>query len=132
MALKDKNKNKSKKKSRNLIDSFKYAFEGLFFGLKTIKNIRIHLLFTVIVLIGGVFFKITKIEWLICLIFIGLVISLELMNTAVEETVNLAMPNIHPVAKVAKDMAASAVLVSAIAAFIAGVIIFLPKVIGMF
>jgi len=130
MASKDKNKNK--KKSRNLIDSFKYAFEGLFFGLRTIKNIRIHLLFTVIVLIGGVFFKITKIEWLICLIFIGMVISLELMNTAVEETVNLAMPNIHPVAKIAKDMAASAVLVAAIAAFIAGVIIFLPKVIGLF
>ena len=61
-----------------------------------------------------------------------MVISLELMNTAVEETVNLAMPNIHPVAKIAKDMAASAVLVAAIAAFIAGIIIFLPKVIGLF
>ena len=125
-------KGKKNKKSRNLIDSFKYAFEGLFFGLKTIKNIRIHLLFTFLVVVGGIFFKISAVEWLISLLFIALVISLELMNTAVEETVNLAMPNIHPVAKVAKDVAASSVLVAAIIAFIAGVIIFLPKVIGLF
>jgi len=128
MALKDR----KKKKSRNLIDSFKYAFEGLFFGLKTIKNIRIHLLFTFLVVVGGIFFKISVVEWLVSLLFIALVISLELMNTAVEETVNIAMPNIHPVAKVAKDVAASSVLVAAIIAFIAGFIIFLPKVIGLF
>jgi len=124
--------NKNKKKSRNLIDSFKYAFEGLFFGLRTIKNIRIHLFFTFLVVAGGLFFEITKVEWLICLLFISLVISLELMNTAVEETVNLAMPNIHPVAKIAKDVSASAVLVSALVSLIAGFVIFLPKVLGLF
>ena len=62
------------------------------------------------------------------LLFIALVISFELMNTALEEAVNLAMPNIHPVAKIAKDVAASSVLVSAIFALISGFIIFLPKV----
>lgn len=129
MALKG---NKNKKKSRNLIDSFKYAFEGLFFGLKTVKNIRVHLFFTFLVVVGGIFFEITKVEWLICLLFISLVISLELVNTAVEETVDLAMPNIHPVAKIAKDVSASAVLVSAIMSLIAGFIIFLPKVLGLF
>ena len=129
MALKG---NKNKKKSRNLIDSFKYAFEGLFFGLKTVKNIRVHLFFTFLVVVGGIFFEITKVEWLICLLFISLVISLELVNTAVEETVDLAMPKIHPVAKIAKDVSASAVLVSAIMSLIAGFIIFLPKVLGLF
>ena len=125
-------KGKTKKKSRNLIDSFKYAFEGLFFGLRTIKNIRIHLFFTFLVVGGGFFFDITKVEWLICLLFIALVISLELMNTAVEEAVNLAMPNIHPVAKVAKDVAASSVLVAALVSLVAGFVIFLPKVLGLF
>lgn len=128
MALKGKNK----KKSKNIIESFKYAFEGLFFGLKNIKNIRIHLFFTFLVVAGGIFFKMSSIEWLISLLFIALVISLELVNTAIEETVNLAMPNIHPVAKIAKDLAASAVLVSAIISLIAGFIIFLPKIIGLF
>lgn len=128
MALKGKNK----KKSKNIIESFKYAFEGLSFGLKNIKNIRIHLFFTFLVVAGGIFFKMSSIEWLISLLFIALVISLELVNTAIEETVNLAMPNIHPVAKIAKDLAASAVLVSAIISFVAGFIIFLPKIIGLF
>lgn len=128
MALKGKNK----KKSKNIIESFKYAFEGLFFGLKTIRNIRIHLFFAFLVVLGGIFFKISSFEWLISLVFIALVISLELVNTAIEETVNLAMPNIHPVAKIAKDVAASAVLVSAIISMIAGFIIFIPKIIGLF
>ena len=76
--------------------------------------------------------RISVFEWLICLVFIALVISLELINTAIEETVNLAMPNIHPVAKIAKDVAASGVLISAIISVIVGFIIFLPKIIDMF
>lgn len=128
MALKGKNK----KKSKNIIESFKYAFEGLFFGLKNIRNLKIHLMFTLLVVIGGIYFKMSSIEWLISLLFIALVISLELINTAIEEAVNLAMPNVHPVAKIAKDVAASGVLVAALISFIAGFIIFLPKIIELF
>lgn len=128
MALKGKNK----KKSKNIIESFKYAIEGIVFGIKNVRNLKIHLFFTVLVIVGGILFKISNIEWLILLLFIALVISLELVNTAIEETVNLAMPNIHPVAKIAKDVAASAVLVSAMISFIAGFIIFLPKIIDLF
>lgn len=128
MALKGKNK----KKSKNIIESFKYAIEGLMFGLKNVRNLKIHLFFTVLVIVGGILFGISSVEWLILLLFIALVISLELVNTAIEETVNLAMPNIHPVAKIAKDVAASAVLVSAMISFIAGFIIFLPKIIDLF
>ena len=125
-------KGNKKRKSKNIIDSFKYAIEGVLYAFKNVRNLKIHSFFTVIVIIGGFFFKISKVEWLICMLFIAIVISLELVNTAIEETVNLAMPNIHPVAKIAKDVAAGAVLVSAIIAFISGIIIFLPKVINLF
>ncbi len=123
---------KKKSKNKNIVKSFSYAFEGGIFALKNVRNLKIHLLFTLLVIIGGIIFKISSIEWLICLLFIALVISLELVNTAIEETVNLAMPNIHPVAKVAKDVSASAVMVSSFIAFIAGFIIFLPKIIELF
>ncbi len=125
MALKG---NKKASANKNLLTSFKHAFEGLFVGIKNVKNMKIHLTFTFLVIIGGFFFKVSTVEWLILLLFIALVISFELMNTALEEAVNLAMPNIHPVAKIAKDVAASSVLVSAIFALISGFIIFLPKV----
>ncbi len=128
MALKGKNKRKSK----NIIESFKFAFEGLLFGIRNIRNLKIHLFFTTLVILGGIIFKISYMEWLTSLIFIALVISLELVNTAIEETVDLAMPNVHPVAKIAKDVAASSVLVSAMLSLIAGMMIFLPKIIGLF
>lgn len=128
MALKGKNKRKSK----NIIESFKFAFEGLLFGIRNIRNLKIHLFFTTLVILGGIIFKISYMEWLISLIFIALVISLELVNTAIEETVDLAMPNVHPVAKIAKDVAASSVLVSAMLSLIAGMMIFLPKIIDLF
>lgn len=128
MALKGKNKRKSK----NIIESFKFAFEGLLFGIRNIRNLKIHLFFTTLVILGGIIFKISYMEWLTSLIFIALVISLELVNTAIEETVDLAMPNVHPVAKIAKDVAASSVLVSAMLSLIAGMMIFLPKIIDLF
>ncbi len=127
MALKGRNK-----KSKNLIDSFRFAIEGIIYGVKNVKNMKIHLIFTFLVLIGSLIFRVSLLEFLILLLFIALVISLELVNTAIEEAVNLAMPNVHPIAKIAKDTAAGAVLVSAFIAFIAGFIVFLPKIIDLF
>ena len=123
---------KGKKKSKNILESFSFAFEGLFYGVKNVKNMRIHLFFTILVLLGSFIFKVSTVEFLILLVFIALVISLELVNTAIEEAVNLAMPNLHPLAKIAKDVAASAVLVAALVSLVAGVIIFLPKIIALF
>ena len=117
------------KRSKNLLESFKHAFEGLGFALKTVSNLKIHLLFTLVVILGGFFFRIQPYEWLVCLIFIALVISLELVNTAIEEAVNLSTLEINIRAKHAKDVAAGAVLFSAIISFIVGCIIFLPKVV---
>ena len=124
MALKGKSK-----KSKNLMQSFGYAFEGIGYALKTVNNLKIHLLFTLVVIVGGFFFEITTSEFLVCLVFIALVISLELVNTAIEEVVDLASPDINPIAKRAKDVAAAAVLFSAIMAFIVGIAIFLPRII---
>ena len=117
------------KRSKNLLDSFKHAFDGIFYSLKSVKNLKIHLFFTALVLIGGFIFKINAFEWLTCLICIALVISLELLNSAVEEAVNLTTLEFNERAKHAKDLAAGAVLVSAIISFVIGLIIFLPKVI---
>jgi len=117
------------KRSKNLLESFKHAFDGIGYALKTVNNLKIHLLFTLLVILGGLFFKIQPFEWLTCLIFIALVISLELVNTAIEEDVNLSTLEMNIRAKHAKDVAAGAVLFSAIIAFIVGCIIFIPKII---
>ena len=116
-------------KSKNVITSFKYAFQGVFSAIKTERNLKIHISIMILVIIAGIFFKISKMEWIICIILFGLVISLELVNSAIETTVDIAMPEINEKAKNAKDMAAGAVLVSAIAAAIIGLIIFVPKLI---
>lgn len=117
-----------KENKKRLINSFKYAFEGIFAALKTEQNMKIHFLIIILVIIFGTILKITKIEWIICIILFAFVISLELINTAIENTVDLITTEKNPKAKIAKDVAAGAVLVSAIASAIIGLIIFIPKI----
>ena len=128
MASKDKNKYKSK----NIFQSFKYAHQGLVFGFKNTRNLQIDVCFAIIVTIFGFIFKLCLIEWVAILLCFALVMSLELVNTAIEEAVNLAMPDIHPIAKISKDVAAGAVMLSALFSVIIGIIIFLPKIISLF
>ena len=85
-----------------------------------------------VVVIFGFLFKVNKYEWAILVLTIGLVISCELINTAIEAVVDLVTEEYHPLAKVAKDTSAAAVLVFAIVAIIVGLIIFVPKIIGLF
>lgn len=120
-----------KKKRKKLRNSFKYAFEGVHRELKEEQNLKIHILIMILVIIAGFTLKLSPMEWIICIILFGFVIALELINTAIELTVDLAMPEIHPKAKAAKDIAAAAVLVSATCSVIIGVIIFLPKIINL-
>ena len=89
---------------------------------------HIHIIMALLVILGGAIFQISYEEWLVCLTLIALVISLELLNTAVESVVDLITTNDNPLAKVAKDSAAGAVLVSAIISAVIGVVIFLPKI----
>lgn len=120
-----------KKKRKKLRNSFKYAFEGVHRELKEEQNLKIHILIMILVIIAGFILKLSPMEWIICIILFGFVIALELINTAIELTVDLAMPEIHPKAKAAKDIAAAAVLISATCSVIIGVIIFLPKIINL-
>ena len=119
-------------KSKNIFHSFKYAFSGLKYGFIHTKNLHIDLIVALFVIICGFIFQISLIEWLIILLCFAIVISLELVNTAIEEVVNLASPDIHPLAKASKDVAAGAVLFSAIISAIVGFIIFIPKFIDLF
>ena len=81
-----------------------------------------------LVVICGFIFHLSVMEWFICILLFALVISLELVNTAIEAVVDLCTPSeIHPLAKTAKDTAAGAVLVSAMASVIVGLMIFIPK-----
>lgn len=119
-------------KSKNVFYSFKYAFSGLKYGFINTKNLHIDLFFILAVIICGFVFNISLIEWTIIILCISLVVSLELVNTAIESVVDLSSPDIHPLAKASKDVAAGAVLFSAIMTAIIGIIIFLPKFIDLF
>lgn len=121
-----------KENKKMLVNSFKYAFEGIFTALKTEQNMKIHIIMMVLVIIFGIMLKINRIEWIMCIILFGFVISLELVNTAIENTVDLITQEKNPKAKIAKDVAAGAVLIAAITSAIIGLIIFVPKIISLF
>ena len=111
---------------RKFFQSFRYAMEGILTALKE-QNFKFHLVSAIIVISAGLLTGLTAIEWSIILMVIFLVIGAELINTAIERVVDLASPEIHPIAKQAKDVAAGAVLVFALASVIIGLLIFLPK-----
>lgn len=118
-----------KKKGINrLVKSFTYAFDGLKYAFKYEQNILVHTLATILVIIAGIFFKISLTEWLVLALIIGLVIATELINTSIEATIDLITKEVHPLAKIAKDTAAAAVLVFGLTAIVIGCIIFLPKI----
>ncbi len=120
------------KKHSKLINAFSYAFAGILFALKTERNIRIHFLIAAIVVLFAFIFSVSALEWMLLLIVIGVTISLELVNTAIESIVDLITEEHHPLAKAAKDIAAGAVLVSCIMSVIVGLIIFLPRFFELF
>lgn len=125
-------KDKRKKYSlKRFFNSFKYAGSGIISAFKTEQNLTAHTIFTIVVLLMSYFFKISVLELCLILFAIGLVISLELINTAIEYTIDMSMPNINPLAKLGKDIASGAVLFSAIIALIIGIIIFIPKIIAI-
>ncbi|MCC3356681.1 diacylglycerol kinase family protein [Bacillus sp. REN16] len=119
-------KDKQKNKWTSLIKSFSYAIQGLREAFFSERNLQIHFLFSIIVVICGFLFQITKVEWMVILVLIGGMFSIEMINTAVEKVVDLVTNEFHPLAKKAKDIAAGAVLIYAIIAVIIGLIIFLP------
>ncbi len=108
------------------IKSFGHAFRGIGVFLKTTHNVWIQLIILVLVIVLGVYFNITNTEWIAITFAAGLVIIAEAFNTAMEIHMNLTSPDLHPFARDTKDVAAGAVLLSAIVAIIVGLIIFVP------
>ncbi|MBR1936484.1 MAG: diacylglycerol kinase family protein [Bacilli bacterium] len=133
MELEEKTRSKVKRKLRidrkRLAYSFKYAFQGIKQSYKGEQNLKIHTFIAILVIVFAFFLKISFFEWVIVLVLIGLVLMAEFFNTAIEYTVDLASPKIHPLAKAAKDTASAGVLVIAIISAIIGLLIFVPKII---
>ena len=119
-------------KNKKLINSFKYAFSGIFSAFKTERNMKIHISVMLIVIISGILLKLKLWEWMVCTGWFALVIGGELFNTSIELVVDLASPGINEKAKRSKDIAAGAVLVFAIGSAIVGLLIFVPKIIDLF
>lgn len=117
----------SKENRGSLKSSFYYAFQGIMTCLKNERNIKIHCTMAALVVTAGAILRISAVEWSICFALFGLIMGLELVNTAIEAVVDLVTEEHRPLAKVAKDTAAGAVLIASVMAAIAGLIIFLPK-----
>ncbi len=111
--------------------SFKYAFKGVFYVIRTQTNMRIHLILTLVALFLGWFLKINKIEWLFITLAIFAVLVSEMINTAIEEIMDLLYPKFNTKVGIIKDIAAGVVLLFAVFAIIIGAIIFLPKIINL-
>jgi len=114
-------------KVRKLIDSFNYAKEGIIYTLKTQSNMRAHFTITVVVLLLGLFLQISKLELLLLIFTISLVIITEMINTAIETTIDLITDQYHELAKIAKNVAAAAVMIASLNAIVVGYIIFFDK-----
>ncbi len=109
------------------IQSFGYAINGIKTVFGKEANMNIHLIITALVIICSFLFSISITEWMLCIICFGVVIGLEMMNSAIENLVDLVSPDKNIFAGRAKDIAAGAVLIAAISAATVGLIIFVPK-----
>jgi len=120
-------KNSARWRSRSRLASFRYAFSGLWYMLCTQRNAWIHAIATVCVIALGAWLGLGRTEWAVIALTIGLVWMAEFINTALEAVVDLASPEIHPLARVGKDVGAAAVLVAAITSVVIGLFILGPS-----
>lgn len=125
----DSQDNKNKWKNRDFYSSFEFAFTGIVTAFKEERNMRKHAVSAVLAILAGLIFRISALEWLFLLLSVTLVIAFEIMNSAIENVVDLASGyHFSMLAKNAKDMAAGAVLVVSGFALLTGLIIFVPKI----
>jgi diacylglycerol kinase len=113
---------------KSFLRSFRYAFAGIAYVLRTQRNARVHAGVAGLVIVAGVYFRVTAVEWAILALTMGVVFSAEMINTVAELAVDLLTQRFHPLAKIAKDAGAGAVLLAALAAVAVGVAIFGPRV----
>lgn len=127
--MKQNQKQKDFSVYRRLV-SFRYAIQGIVYLVKTQHNVWIHLLATILVVIAGFYFSVSGIEWAILVLAMGMVFSAETFNTAFEVLVDKLWPGEDKQAGLIKDLAAGAVLFTALAAATAGILIFVPRIFG--
>lgn len=111
---------------------FIFAWNGIKEIVKSEFNFQIHLVVAIFVIGAGFIFKLASIEWAILVFAIGLVFITEAINTVIEKVIDYVKPEIHPNAKVIKDIAAASVLIAAITAVLIGFLIFFPKLYHFF
>jgi undecaprenol kinase len=114
------------KEWRRLMRSFTYAIEGIVYTVETQRNMQIHIVAAVIALVAAWWLEISRSDFLLVFFAITLVFALEIVNTAIEAVVDLASPDWHAKAKIAKDAGAGAVLVAAILSAVIGILVFGP------
>ncbi|MEO8287698.1 MAG: diacylglycerol kinase family protein [Chloroflexota bacterium] len=112
--------------------SFRFAFAGLAYSFKTQRNFRIHVAIASLAVLAGIILGLSWVEWAVIALLVVLVLAAEMVNTMIESLVDLVTQEYHPLAKVAKDVAAGVVLLTAIGAVVVGVLIFLPKLWAIF
>ncbi|NIM93739.1 MAG: diacylglycerol kinase family protein [Anaerolineales bacterium] len=120
----------SQRRADSRLKSFQYAFSGLWYTIRTQRNAWIHALITVAVIVLGLWLKIGRYDWALIALAIGLVWLAELFNTTLESLIDLVSPDFHPLARVAKDVGASAVLLASLTAVVVGLLILLPPLIN--
>jgi diacylglycerol kinase len=107
--------------------SFSFAAQGVWHVVRTQRNMRVHLAAAAAVIILALILRVSAVDWACLLGVIGLVLTAEALNTVVEAIVDLCTDEFHPLAKIAKDVAAGAVLISSVAAVGVGIAVFLPR-----
>jgi diacylglycerol kinase (ATP) len=112
------------RRSLNLIDSFNYAIEGLIHVLRTHRNMRIHFAIAIAVMVGAVWAGVSRLELIALLLSITFVLVAEMINSAIEQAIDVATTSFDPLAKLAKDIAAGAVLIAAVNAVAVGILVF--------
>ena len=115
-----------------LIRSFRYAFEGLWLAVKVDQNVRFHLIVGVLVVASSIWLRVSQFEFLFIIFAIFFVVICEMLNTAIEEMTNLIKTEHSMEAKIAKDIAAASVFLSAVFALLVGFFILVPKLISVF
>ncbi len=118
--------------NKALVKSFKYALEGIYFALSHNQNLRIAFVGAVLVIVASILFKVTAFEMGILGVMILLVVCAEMINTAIEEMVNLITNEHRREAKIAKDVSAGMVFLTLTGSIIVGILIFLPYVLKLF
>src|SRR5512143_468967 len=116
---------------KRLLSSFNYALQGISHAIRTQANLRIHVAILIVVIIAGFLLHISAIEWIDLVLAMMIVLSAELFNTSIENAMDRVSTEQHPLAKVAKDTAAGAVLITAIGSVVIGVLIFGPKLLAL-